>query len=165
MATDVDSRIIDKIDRQILVSLQTDARLSNAALAGKVGLTTSSVHERVKKLERKGIIKGYVAVVNAEALGKPIIAFIHLTVGAASTDYLESKKSVRKICQDEPDVLECHTVAGEDCYILKARASSPGDLERLIERMRCKAQVSRTTTNIVLSTLKETTQILPATGG
>ena len=153
--------MIDKIDRQIVSLLQTDARLSNAALAEKVGLTTSTVHERVKKLEKKGIIKGYVAVVDAEALGKPIIAFIRLTVGSASTDYLESKNSVLSICQDEPDVLECHTVAGEDCYILKVRAASPGDLEKLIERIRFNAQVSRTATNIVLSTLKETTRVMP----
>ena len=117
----------------------------------------------VKKLEKKGIIKGYVAVVDAEALGKPITAFIHLTVGSALTDYLESKNSVLSICQDEPDVLECHTVAGEDCYILKVRAASPGGLEKLIERIRCNAQVSRTTTSIVLSTLKETTRVMPVT--
>jgi Lrp/AsnC family leucine-responsive transcriptional regulator len=157
--------MIDKIDRQIVSLLQTDARLSNAALAEKVGLSTSTVHERVKKLEKKGIIKGYVAVVDAEALGKPIIAFIRLTVAcSASTDYLDSKNSVVSICQDEPDVLECHTVAGEDCYVLKVRAPSPSDLEKLIERIRCNAQVSRTTTSIVLSTLKETTQVMPVKG-
>ena len=153
--------MIDNIDRQIVALLQTDARLSNAALAEKVGLTTSTVHERVKKLEKKGIITGYVATVDAGALGKPIIAFIRLTVGSASTDYLESKKSVLNICQSEPDILECHTMAGEDCYILKVRAPSPGDLEKLVERIRCNAQVSRTITNIVLSTLKETTQVKP----
>ena len=153
--------MIDKVDRQIVSLLQENARLSNAALAEKVGLTTSTVHARVKKLEKKGVIKGYVAVVDAETLGKPIMAFVRLTVGSVSTDYLESKNSVLSICQDEPDVLECHTVAGEDCYVLKVRATSPGDLEKLIERIRCNAQVSRTTTSIVLSTLKETTQVMP----
>jgi Lrp/AsnC family leucine-responsive transcriptional regulator len=157
--------MIDRVDRQIVSLLQADARLSKAALAEKVGLTTSTVHERVKKLEKKGIIKGYVAVVDAETLGKPIMAFIRLTVGSTLTDYLESKNSVLSICQDEPDVLECHTVAGEDCYILKVRAASPGDLEKLIERIRCNAQVSRTATNIVLSTLKETTQVMPDVEG
>jgi Lrp/AsnC family leucine-responsive transcriptional regulator len=157
--------MIDKIDRQIVSLLQANARLSNAALAEKVGLTTSTVHERVKKLEKKGVIKRYVAIVDAETLGKPIVAFIRLTVGSASIDYLESKDSVLNICQDEPDVLECHTVAGGDCYILKVRAASPGDLEKLIERIRCNAQVSRTTTNIVLSTLKETTQVMPGVEG
>ena len=157
--------MIDKIDHQIVSLLQTDARLSNAALAEKVGLTTSTVHERVKKLEKKGVIKGYVALADAEALGKPIMAFIHLTVGSVSTNYLEAKNSVLSICQQEPDVLECHAVAGEDCYILKVRAASPGGLEKLIERIRCNAQVSRTTTSIVLSTLKETTQVMPYVEG
>lgn len=151
--------MIDEVDRQLIDLLQTDARLSNAALAEKVGLTTSTVYDRVKKLEQKGIIKGYVALVDAGALGKPITAFIRLTVGSASTDYRQSKNSVTSICQAEPDVLECHGVAGEDCYILKVRAASPGDLEKLIERIRCNAQVARTTTNIVLSTLKETSKV------
>ena len=154
--------MIDKIDRQIVSLLQADARLSNAALAEKVGLTTSTVHERVKKLEKKGIIKGYVAVVDAEALGKPIMAFIHLTVGSVSTNYLEAKNSVLSICQQEPDVLECHTVAGEDCYILKVRAASPKALETLIERIRCQATVNRSVTSIVLSTLKESLTVVPA---
>jgi len=157
--------MIDKVDRQIVSLLQADARLSNATLAEKVGLTTSTVHARVKKLEKRGIIKRYVAVVDAETLGKPIMAFVRLTVGSPSTDYLESKNSVLSICQDEPDVLECHTVAGEDCYVLKVRAASPSDLEKLIERIRCNAEVSRTTTNIVLSTLKETTQVMPDVEG
>ncbi|MBN1781859.1 Lrp/AsnC family transcriptional regulator [bacterium] len=152
---------MDNIDRQIVSLLQTDAHLSNAALAEKVGLTTSTVHERVKKLEKKGIIRGYVALADAAALGKPITAFVHLTVGSASTDYMESKNSVRNICQKEPDVLECHTVAGEDCYILKVRAASTGDLEKLIERIRCNARVSGTTTRIVLSTVKETMHVTP----
>ncbi|MBN1994052.1 MAG: Lrp/AsnC family transcriptional regulator [Anaerolineae bacterium] len=153
--------MLDEIDRQIVSLLQEDGRLSNAALAEKVGLPASTVYERVKKLEKKGIIKGYMAVVRPEALGKPIMAFIRLTLSAVSADYLESKNSVRHICRAEPDVLECHGVAGEDCYILKVRAASPRDLEKLIERIRCNAQVSRTTTSIVLSTFKETTKITP----
>jgi len=151
----------DKIDYKIIALLQENARMSNAAMAEKVGLTASSVYERVKKLEKKGIIKGYVALVEAEAIGKPIVAFIRLGVGSASTNYLEAKNSVINICQAEPDVLECHGVAGEDSYILKVRAASPQDLKKLIERIRCNAQVSNTTTNIVLSTFKETSKITP----
>jgi Lrp/AsnC family leucine-responsive transcriptional regulator len=86
--------MINEIDRKIVTLLQQDARLSNAALAKKVGLTTSTVHERVKKLERKGVIKGYVAVVDPEALGKPITAFIRLVVGAIAGDYIESKRVI-----------------------------------------------------------------------
>ena len=155
--------MIDDIDRQIVSLLQEDARLSNAALAEAVGLTVSTVHERVKKLEKKGIIRGYVAIVDAEALGKPIMAFIRLTVGTTPDGYITSKNDVLSLCTTEPDVLECHNVAGEDCYILKVRATSPKDLEKLIERIRCNAHVSRSITNIVLSTFKESSKIVPST--
>jgi Lrp/AsnC family leucine-responsive transcriptional regulator len=153
--------MIDEIDRQILRILQEDGRLSNAALAEQVGLTTSTVHERVRKLERRGIIKGYTAVVEPQLLGKAITAFIRLSVGVASQGYIESKKSITEMCQAEPDVLECHGVAGEDCYILKVRVANPQELEKLIERIRSKAEISRSTTSIVLSTFKESMTIDP----
>lgn len=153
--------MIDDIDRRILMLLQEDARLSNAALAKEVGLTVSTVHERVKKLEKKGIIKGYVALVDADALGKPITAFIRLSVGVSTESYLESKNSVMNVCLAEPEVLECHGVAGEDCYVLKVRTASPKALEKLVERIRCQAAVSRSVTSIVLSTFKESTVVAP----
>ena len=153
--------MIDEIDSQILTLLQADARLSNAAIAKKVGLTTSTVHDRVKKLERKGIIKGYVALVDAELLGKTIAALIRLNVGSGANDYLESKESIITVCQSESDIIECHGVAGEDCYVMKVRVANPQGLERLIERIRCNALVSRSTTSIVLSTIKETTLVTP----
>lgn len=156
--------MIDEIDYRIISLLQEDAHLSNAALADEVGLTVSTVHERVKKLEKKGIIKGYVALVDAEALGKPITAFIRLTVGTTPNSFIEEKQSIIDISRAESDVLECHHVAGEDCYILKVRAASPKDLEKLLEHIRCKAQISRSVTSIVLSTLKESLKITPATG-
>jgi Lrp/AsnC family leucine-responsive transcriptional regulator len=156
--------MIDDIDRHIVTLLQENARLSNAALAKEVGLTASTVHERVKKLEKKGIIKGYVALVDAEAMDKPITAFIRLTVGASTEGYLQSKNSVMKVSLAEPDVMECHGVAGEDCYVLKVRAASPQALEKLIERIRCQAVISRSVTSIVLTTFKEETIITPGTG-
>ena len=152
--------MIDEIDRKIILRLQEDARLSNAALAEEVGLTVSTVHERVKKLERKGIIKGYVAVVDPAALGKPITAFIRLTVGAQA-DYIESKNKIEAVCLAEPDVLECHGLAGEDCYILKVRVAGPQALERLIERLRSQASISRSITSIALSTFKESSLVVP----
>ena len=153
--------MLDEIDRKIVELLQKDARLSNAAIAERVGLTSSTVYDRVKKLERKGVIKGYVAVVDAEQLGKPITAFVRLSVGASSGSYVDSKNSVMEVCQAEPDVLEGHGVAGEDCYILKVRAASPRDLETLIEHIRMSSLVSRSTTNVVLSTFKESTMVVP----
>lgn len=157
--------MIDEIDRQILRILQEDGRLSNAALAERVGLTTSTVHERVRKLERRGVIKGYTALVEPQLLGKAITAFIRLSVGVASQSYVESKRSITETCLAEPDVLECHGVAGEDCYILKVRVANPQELEKLIERIRSNAEISRSTTSIVLSTFKEGLAIEPKFDG
>ena len=154
--------MIDNIDHHILTLLQEDARLSNAALAEQVGLTASSVYERVKKLEKKGIIKQYVAIVDPQALGQAITAFIRITIGAITGgNYHTSKQQFVKICLAEPAVLECHSVAGEDCYILKVRVSTPDALEKLIERLRSQAFVVNSISSIVLSTLKETTKTTP----
>jgi Lrp/AsnC family leucine-responsive transcriptional regulator len=150
--------MVDEIDRKILSLVQCNSKLSNAEIAEKVGLTVSSVHERVKKLERKGIIKGYVAVVDAEKLGKPMLAFLRLTVSSHETAH----DPLGALCASEPDILECHNVAGEDCYILKVRAEGPKQLERLLSAIRGTAEASRSVTNIVLSTHKESTLVAPA---
>lgn len=153
--------MLDHIDRQIISLLQENYRLSNVALAEKVGLTSSTVHERVKKLEKKRIIEGYVALVNPKAIGKPILAFIRLVVGATS-DFSRSKQDVAQVCLTESDVLECHTLAGEDDYLLKVRVANTEALEILIERLRSKAQVSNSVTSIVLSSFKDTLKLEPA---
>jgi len=150
--------MIDQIDRKLLDLLQTNARLSNAEMADAVGLTVSSVHERVKKLERKGVIKGYVAVLDPEKLGKPLLAFLRLTVSSHES----VKTSIRELCESDPDILECHNVAGEDCFILKVRAEGPKQLERLLSAVRGSADTSRSVTNIVLSSFKESSRVAPA---
>ncbi len=152
--------MIDEIDRQILQLLQTDARLSNAALAEQVGLSASTVYDRVKKLESRGVILGYTAVVDPLALGKTIAAFIRLTIGASpGDDYAAAKQALLQQILAEPDVLECHTVAGEDCYVLKARVAHPKELEKLLERIRANGLVARSVSSIVLSTHKESTRV------
>ena len=84
--------MLDQIDRQLLTLLQQDARLSNAELGERVGLTASSVYQRVKKLQQQGIIKGYVAVVDPAALGKRITAFIRLTVSTSPVQAYDAAK-------------------------------------------------------------------------
>ncbi|HTX71249.1 MAG TPA: Lrp/AsnC family transcriptional regulator [Rectinemataceae bacterium] len=155
--------MIDDTDRTILGLLQDNARLSNASLAEAVGMTASSVFERVKKLERRGVIVGYRAIVNAEKLGKPLLAFIRLTIGMEAHTEIDSVYgSVLEACLSEPDVLECHNVAGEDCYILKVRAEGPKQLENLLTTIRRKTRSSRSITNIVLSTYKDSSKVEPA---
>jgi Lrp/AsnC family transcriptional regulator, leucine-responsive regulatory protein len=149
--------MIDSTDKKILSILQENARLSNAEIADKVGLTASSVHERVKKLEKKGILKGYVAIVDADKLGKPMMAFIRLSVSSQTI-----RGTIQKLCASEHDILECHDVAGEDCYILKVRAEGPKQLERLLMAIKSKSDSIRSVTNIVLSSYKETNYVEPA---
>lgn len=155
--------MIDQKDSQILRLLQTNARLSNAELGEQVGLSASTVFERVKKMQNKGIIKGYVAVVDPGSVGKSIAAFVRLSINAPPGEsYVECKRDFVAACLAERDVLECHGVAGEDCYILKVRVTNPAGLEALLERLRGHAAVTSSVSNIVLSTYKETTEVEPS---
>ncbi|HUX42465.1 MAG TPA: Lrp/AsnC family transcriptional regulator [Rectinemataceae bacterium] len=155
--------MLDQTDRKLLDLLQGNARLSNAELAEAVGLTISSVHERVKKLERRGIITGYVARVDAEKLGKPLTAFMRLTIETTTESGIDEVHArMFEACASDPDILECHNVAGEDCFIIKVRAEGPKQLERLLSKIRGMAKSSRSVTNIVLSTYKESSRIEPA---
>ena len=152
--------MIDEVDAKIVMLLQEDGRLSNAAIAEEVGLTTSTVFDRIKKLEKRGVIKKYVAVVDPETVGKSITAFIRLVVGVTgNAEYASCKQAFAEACVAEPAVLECHTIAGDDCYMLKVRVGSPQELEQLLEKLRSYAHVTKSTTNIVLSTFKEESTI------
>ena len=141
---------LDDIDRQILDLLQRDARMTNAAIAAEVGLTAPSVFERVRKLEQRGVIQGYTINIDPAALGKPMTAFIRIS--AAFDERYEA--GVRAISED-PEVLECYSVAGEDCFILKTKCGSPSELESLLGRIRNHLTVLRSVTMIALSARKE----------
>jgi Lrp/AsnC family transcriptional regulator, leucine-responsive regulatory protein len=158
--------MIDTIDRRLLDLLQEDGHRSNQDLAQAVGLTASSVFERVKKLEQRGVILGYSARVDPEKLGKPLLAFVRLSLGSAqSGPYAEAMTGIAALCASEPDILECHDVAGEDCLVLKLRASGPKELQRLLASIRDRFQSSKSVTSIVLSTLKESSVVAPAAEG
>ena len=148
--------MLDDTDWHILTLLQQDARLSNAAIGEQVGINASSVYERVKKLERKGIIKGYTAVVDAEKLGRPITAFMRLTASTAGGEtYLQAREQLADLCRQDPDILECHSVTGSESYLLKVRIATPSALEDLVARLRDNLLVANTNTHIVLTTFKE----------
>jgi Lrp/AsnC family leucine-responsive transcriptional regulator len=141
---------MDDTDRHILDLLQQDARMTNAEIARLVGLTASSVFERVRKLQEEGVIQRFTIQVDPAALGKPLTAFIRLTVA-----YDERQAAGVAALVSDPDVLECYSVAGEDCYILKTRVGSPTELEALIHRIRGRLTVLRSVTMIALSAVKE----------
>ena len=141
---------LDAIDRKIIALLQQDARMTNAALAAEVSLTAPSVFERVRKLEQRGVIKGYTVQVDAAALDKTLTAFIRITLG-----YDEKYEPGLRALRDDPDILECYSVAGEDCLIIKTRVEDTAALEAVIKRVRNHITVLRSVTMIALSAIKE----------
>lgn len=153
--------MIDLIDQKIIGLLQKNARLSNAEIGDSVGINPSSVFERVKKLERKGVITGYVATVDPDKLGKSVLAFIRLTVAYDYQSDDESYDRMMHVCLNDPDILECHHVAGEDCFIVKVRAGGSKQLEKLLDKIRRQTRSLRSVTSIVLSSFKETTLVEP----
>ena len=142
--------VLDEIDQGILELLQQDARMTNAAIASHVGLSAPAVFERIRKLEQRGVIRNYTVTLDPAALGRPMTAFIRIT--AAFDERYET--GLQAISQD-PEVLECYNVAGEDCFILKTQCGSPSDLESLLGRIRSRMTVLRSVTMIALSALKE----------
>jgi DNA-binding Lrp family transcriptional regulator len=141
---------LDDVDRQILDLLQRDARMTNAAIGEVVGLSAPSVYDRIRKLEARGAIQRYTVVVDPAALGKTLTAFIRLTVA-----YDDRHDSGIAAVSRDPDVLECYSVAGEDCFIIKTRVSDPGQLQALINRIRAKVTILRSVTMIALEAIKE----------
>ena len=137
---------MEDLDRRIVELLRTDGRMSYTDLGKAMGLSTSAVHQRVRRLEDRGVIKGYSAVVDHAALELPLTAFISITPldPAAPDDIPERLRGI-------PEIEACHSVAGEENYILKVRVHAPGDLEELLARVRATANVS-TRTTVVLST-------------
>jgi Lrp/AsnC family leucine-responsive transcriptional regulator len=137
---------MEDLDRRIVGLLLQDGRMSFTDLGKVTGLSTSAVHQRVRRLEERGVIQGYRAIVDYNALGMPLVAFISITPTdpAAPDDVVDHLRDIG-------DIEACHSVAGEESYILKARLSTPGDLEDLLAQVRTSAMVS-TRTTVVLST-------------
>jgi Lrp/AsnC family transcriptional regulator, leucine-responsive regulatory protein len=142
--------MINEIDRQILNIIQKDARIANAEIARQVGLAPSAVLERIRKLEERGVIKGYEAKINPAEAGYILTAFVAVRTHECCSE-------TDKFLADIPEVLEVYDVAGEDSYLLKVRAKSTEDLARLLrERLKNDPNVASTKTTIVLETIKET---------
>ena len=143
--------MIDEIDLQILELLQDNSRISNAEVARCVGLTPPTALERIRKLEKKGIVKGFHAHLDADQLGCSMLAFVFLRT-TESLDGLTTSSAIAKL----PEVQELHHVAGEDCYLAKVRVANPKALGRLLrEKFGQIAEVISTRSTVVLETIKE----------
>jgi len=126
--------------------LSRNGRMSFTELARQAGLSVSAVHRRVRRLETDGVITGYVALCNADVIGLPLTAFVSIKpFDQAAPD------DVPQRLQDLEAIEACHSVAGDENYILKVRVASPRDLEDLLQKIRTLANVS-TRTTVVLST-------------
>ena len=137
---------MEEIDRHIVRLLAADGRMSYTDLGKSTGLSTSAVHQRVRRLEQRGVLRGYAALVDAEAVGLPLTAFISIKpIDPSAPD--DAPDRLAELAEIEA----CHSVAGEESYILKVRVASPGDLESLLATIRSKANVS-TRTTVCLST-------------
>ncbi len=140
---------LEPTDRRILELLAADGRMSFTDLGKATGLSTSAVHQRVKRLEQRRLILGYGATVNHDEIGLPLTAFISIRpIDPSQPD--DSPEQLSRISEIE----SCWSVAGEESYILKVRVTKPSDLEDLLARVRSAANVS-TRTVIVLSTYYE----------
>jgi Lrp/AsnC family transcriptional regulator, leucine-responsive regulatory protein len=138
--------VVEEIDRRIVSLLSRSGRMSFTELARQAGLSVSAVHQRVRRLEADGVITGYVALCDPEIIGLPLTAFVSIKpFDAAAPDDLPER--LRHLTAIEA----CHSVAGDENYILKVRVASPAALEELLQQIRGAANVA-TRTTVVLST-------------
>jgi Lrp/AsnC family leucine-responsive transcriptional regulator len=146
---------MDALDYRIMDMLQRDGRATQLEISRTVGLSQPAVAERIRKLEERGVITGYVARVDATKLGKDITAFIGVNI-----EHPKYFEGFAKKVMAMPEVLEAHRVAGQDSYILKVKTSNTKTLDQLlVETLRTISGVTRTHTTIVLTSIKEETLV------
>jgi Lrp/AsnC family leucine-responsive transcriptional regulator len=134
--------VLDGTDRRILEELQADARLSMSELGRRVNLSSPAVAERVRRLERTGVITGYHAAIDPRTVGYAVAAVVRVAPGARQLE------KIREIARDTGEVVECHRITGEDCFFLKLHLRSIDDLEAVLDRF---TPYGRTTTSIIHS--------------
>jgi Lrp/AsnC family transcriptional regulator, leucine-responsive regulatory protein len=139
---------LDELDRAIIALLLADGRTPAAQIAEQVGLSRPAVADRLEKLERLGVIRGTTVVVDPTLLGRTITAFV---AARGATLSAAASKKFRELMRRE-EILEVHTVAGDDCYLLKVRAESIGALNTLVQQLSAAPLSLATRTTIVMET-------------
>ena len=143
-----------ELDRQICSLLQENSRLSLSEIAEQVGASVPTVSDRVRRLEAEGTIREYTTLLRAVDFGYDVTAFIFVDMDS-STNY----DGFRRQCRSRKEIQECHAVTGTASHLLKVRVRTTGELEQLLSAIQQWKGVSRTQTNVVLSTHKETPSI------
>jgi len=142
---------MDQIDKKILEFLQEHSRATSSEISKRVDLSLPAVSDRIRKLEENGIIERYTVRINRAACGFYLTALVFVSLG--DTGHIED---FRKAVVDFPQVIECHHLAGDYDYLLKVLVTGTDELERFLSRqLKSIAGVTKTNTQIVLSTLKE----------
>jgi Lrp/AsnC family transcriptional regulator, leucine-responsive regulatory protein len=138
-----DRTALDEIDRRVLAELAADARLSTAELARRVSLSPPAVAERVRRLERAGVITGYRAEIDPRALGYEIAAIVRVRPTPRQLP------RIVELAQETPEVVECYRITGDDCFLMKLHLHTMDDLEPVLDRF---VLFGQTTTSIIQST-------------
>lgn len=142
--------MLDETGRKILDLLRRDGRMSHEQIARSVNLSRPAVHERIRKLEAEGYVRGYTARLDHERVGRPMTAFVSVMVGGPQGH--SAHTALTALAETEPAIEEIHRVTGNACAIIKVRVAGPRELEALIDRFTSVPGVVSTNTTIVLST-------------
>jgi Lrp/AsnC family leucine-responsive transcriptional regulator len=142
-ATAYESGLLDEANLRILIELEQDARLPLAELGRRVSMSAPAVAERVQRLEQAGVIRGYRADIDPRAVGYPIAALVRIRPAVS-----RQLHKIPELARETPEVVECHRVTGEDCFVLKLHLRSIEDLEEVLDRF---VLLGQTTTSIIHS--------------
>ena len=134
--------LLDRLNVRLLAELRRDPRLTMAELGRRVGMSSPAVTERVRRLEEAGVIAGYRLEINPAALGLPIAAYIRVRPSPGQLG------RVAELAQRTPEVVECHRITGEDCFILKVHIPAVDQLDRILDRF---LLYGTTTTSLIQS--------------
>ena len=151
------SKTLDRLDRRILDELQAEARISNQELAKRVGLSPAPCWRRLRRLENAGLIAGHVTLLNAQAIGLPILAYAQVSL---ENHHPESVRQFDQMIAERPEVLECHSMSGTNDYLLRIVAASIEAYEKFMSAHLLQLRAVRSVnTSFVLRTKKFTTRL------
>lgn len=156
--SDNDKITIDRLDKKILRILQERGRIANVQLAKEVGLSPTPCLERVRKLERSGVILGYHARIDPDKLGTPLLVFVEITLSKTSSDvFAEFSAAARKT----DEILECHLVSGDFDFLLKARVADMAAYRKLLgETLLNMPGVNESRTYVVMEAVKQENKVV-----
>jgi Lrp/AsnC family leucine-responsive transcriptional regulator len=148
---------LDETDRRLLTLLQADGRITNQELSQRAYISPAACHERVKRLRERGVIVGYTALIDPEAVGLPLLIFVEVSLDRTTS---QSTRDFANAIRTTPEILECHMVAGSFDYLIKARVKDLAAYRSLLgETLMLMPGVRETRTYAVLEEAKSTTQL------